>query len=923
MTLGPFLLLAPLALAGLLALPVIWYILRSTPPAPIEAELPSLRLLEDVESREETPQRTPWWVLLLRLTMAALLIVGLALPVFAPAQDSNPEQVDAGPVLVVIDNGWTSAPRWRELQDAAEAALVGLDRDSSIHLLLTTPTALTNDPALPLSRNEFLSQLRSLRPLPWRPDRDDALVRLQESDLQPGRIIWVSDGLDAGTALAFANDLNAMAPLSVFAATPRGPFAITGIETDAGTTELSVLRARASEGGQVYVSALTEDQSALASAEVIYEPGAILGAAQFDLPAAALSRISSFRITGGDSAGAVWLWDSAERTRQVGLVSSDTTAQPFLSDTHYVRKALLPFASITESDLPALLNASLDAIVLTDIGQIPDDLRAQVDAWLESGGVLIRFAGPRLAAQGDELVPTPLRRASRAIGGKLTWEDPQQLGTFPDTSPFAGITPPENVTVQQQVLASPRPDLAQHIWARLADGSPVVTADRRGSGMLVLFHVTANPDWSTLPYSGVFVEMLRRSISAGKGGSDFDGTGLYTPALTLDGGGRLTAAGPAATPLEAADFATTTPSELHPPGLYRGPGGTRALNAATDLDIVPVEAWPTNIELLSDTDRSRFNIAGLLLSGAFGLLLLDAIIALLLSGRLALPRPRRAVTASIIVLFGTVLYLPVQSEAQTVESPELSKQAEAALEMRLAFIETGDQRTDNATRAGLEGLSMMLFRRSSVEPAEPHAVNPETDSLDVYPILFLGLPDSPQPLSDRAIEQLNSYLRSGGALFVDTRNGSSIGADADFSILRSSLEGLDAPQMVRVPEDHVLTRSFYLLDTMPGRYGDRPVWIEATGAGVAEERRGDGVSRLFIGDADYLAAWAIDNRGRPLFSVDGGDQERELAFRFGINLIIYVLTGNYKEDQVHIPALLERLGERDAPFLEGEGDAVP
>lgn len=923
MTLGPFLLLAPLALAGLLALPIIWYILRSTPPAPIEAELPSLRLLEDLESREETPQRTPWWVLLLRLGMAAFLILGLALPIFAPAQEPGSEQAETGPVLVVIDNGWTSAPRWRELQDAAEAALIGLDRDSSVHMLLTTPAALTNDPALPLSRSDFLSQLRSLRPLPWRPDREDALDRLRESDFQPGRIVWVSDGLESETALDFANGLNAVAPLSVFAATPRGPFAITGIETDAGVTELQVLSTQASPAGQVYVSALTEDQSALASAEVTYTPGSRLGSAQFDLPAAALSRISSFRITGGDSAGAVWLWDSAERTRQVGLVSSDTTAQPFLSDTHYVRKALLPFASITESELPFLMEAGLDAIVLTDIGQIPDELRAQVDAWIESGGVLIRFAGPRLAAQGDELVPTPLRRASRAIGGKLTWEDPQKLGTFPDSSPFSGLDPPDNVTVQQQVLASPRPDLAQHIWARLEDGSPIVTADRRGSGMLILFHVTANPDWSTLPYSGAFVEMLRRSIAAGKGGSDFDGTGLYTPALTLDGAGRLSTAAPAATPLEAADFGTTTPSETHPPGLYRGPGGTRALNAAAELDIAPVSAWPTGIELLSEANRSRFNIAGLLLSAAFVLLLLDAVIALLLSGRLSLPRLNRAATAAIIGLCATTLIVPLQSEAQTSAQSDLSKQAEAALEMRLAYIETGDQRTDNATRAGLEGLSMMLFRRSSVEPAEPHAVNPETDSLDVYPILFLGLPDSPQPLSDRAIEQLNAYLRSGGALFVDTRNGSSIGAEADFGVLRSTLQGLDAPQMVRVPEDHVLTRSFYLLDTLPGRYGDRPVWIEATGAGAAEERRGDGVSRLFIGDADYLAAWAIDNRGRPLFSVDGGDQERELAFRFGINLIIYVLTGNYKEDQVHIPALLERLGERDTPFFEGEGDAIP
>ncbi|MGB3627548.1 MAG: DUF4159 domain-containing protein, partial [Henriciella sp.] len=109
---------------------------------------------------------------------------------------------------------------------------------------------------------------------------------------------------------------------------------------------------------------------------------------------------------------------------------------------------------------------------------------------------------------------------------------------------------------------------------------------------------------------------------------------------------------------------------------------------------------------------------------------------------------------------------------------------------------------------------------------------------------------------------------------------------------------------------------FYLLDGFPGRYQNRRLWIENSGVGEKTERRGDGVSRLIIGDADYLAAWAIDERGRPVYSVDGGDEQREMARRFGINLVMYVLTGNYKEDQVHLPALLERLGQGD----EGEQD---
>jgi hypothetical protein len=164
-------------------------------------------------------------------------------------------------------------------------------------------------------------------------------------------------------------------------------------------------------------------------------------------------------------------------------------------------------------------------------------------------------------------------------------------------------------------------------------------------------------------------------------------------------------------------------------------------------------------------------------------------------------------------------------------------------------------------------------------------------------------------------------MRSGGALFIDTRRGGSIGSGNSFDGLDDILSGLDTPALAPVPSDHVLTRSFYLLDGFPGRYSGRNLWIEATGAANSEERRGDGVSRLFVGDADYMAAWAIDERGRPIYSVDGGDQQREMATRFGVNLVIYVLTGNYKEDQVHIPALLERLGEDDGvgDFETNEG----
>ncbi|MCA8902669.1 MAG: DUF4159 domain-containing protein, partial [Hyphomonas sp.] len=544
-------------------------------------------------------------------------------------------------------------------------------------------------------------------------------------------------------------------------------------------------------------------------------------------------------------------------------------------------------------------------------------------------GALIRFAGPRLAAQGDDLLPVPIRRAARALGGALAWDEPQALAPFPDTSPFSGLKVPPDVRVTQQVLARPGPDLAQHTWARLADGSPLVTADTRGTGTIILFHITAGPDWANLSYSGTFSQMLRRAIAAGRGEASDEGEGAYTPKLTLDGYGRLAPAGPSAAPLKAADFAVQTPSEVHPPGLYQGPSGTRALNAARGAKPALISSWPASARLIGDAEARSLRLAGPLLAGAALLLALDLMIALLVAGRL--PRFGRRASAAIIfacaILFAASpdasaqayqyelmpdgTYRRVTADARIIPLPGSANDPSvaAALSMRFGYVKTGDTALDERTRAGLFGLSNVLTLRTSVEPAPPDALDLEESPLELYPLIYFSVPEGAAPLSDRAIARLNAYLRSGGALIIDTRDGGDAGTDTRISRLEGLLEGLDAPPLQPVPENHVLTRSFYLLTGFPGRYPDRRLWIEKEG--TASQPRGDGVSALFIGDADWISAWAIDAQGRDLYSVDGGAQQREMARRFGVNLVMYILTGSYKDDQVHLPALLERLGERD------------
>ena len=915
MIVGPFIFGAPIALVGLVSLPVIWWLLRATPPRPAVEELPSLRLLDDVTEADTTPARTPWYILLLRLLAAALAIVGLSLPVWSP-QARLLEGVPSDPFLIVIDDGWTSAARWPEMIDAAEAAMIDLPRDTAVHILTTAPRTLPIDPSVRLSRGDAEARLRSLDPVSWPADRSDALARLTASGLKPARTVWISDGLDGLGRAELVEALSGRSGLSVQVLQARSAYAISAVLSEPGGARIDALRFDADAATDFTVSARTLDLSPVASEEGAFPVGETLGRAEFRLPTAALNRIGVFTLSNVQGAGATWLWDASAKRQRVGLVSPGSLAQPLLEDVYYVRKALEPFAEVTEGEIDDLVASRPDAIVITDSGPLSEDSVAALTAWVERGGALIRFAGPGLAAQDSpELLPVPLRRAARSLGGALNWDTPQALAEFDADSPFAGLTPPANARVRQQVLAQPSADLNSRTWARLEDGSPIITAAPLGDGTLILFHISAGPDWSDLAFTGTFVELLRRAIAAGRGEPVADGAdGNYAPLRVLDAYGRLTTPDAEARPLAGADFFAAPLSAAHPPGLYQGPAGIRARNTASGFVPIAAASWPGATVITENADTISRPLTGPLLLIALALVALDLFIALWVAGRFRQFR-RRAATAAVLLICATgfsQLSPQTASAQQFVRDASASKFDEAVSELRFAYIITGDRATDEMTRAGLAGLSLTLNWRTSVEPAEAHGVDPETDALEAYPILFFVLPDAPQPLSARAVERINTFMASGGVLIIDTRQGGTGNPDGT-NVLQGVMNGLDIRGLVPVPEDHVIRRTFYLTKGFPGRYQGGRVWIENPGRKSELGDSGE-VSRVIIGSSDWMSAWAIDARGRPLRAVDGGETQREMSRRVGVNMVIYALTGTYKDDQVHLPDLLERLG-RDDPAL--------
>jgi len=956
MSLGALAFLNPWLLAGLAALPLIYWLLRTVPPRPRQVEFPATRILVGIENREKTPAQTPWWLMLIRMLAAALIIIALAEPILNPTRQTV--LTGTGPVAIVVDNGWASASRWSQRSQMVAQLIDVAERQN--RPVVVVPTAFTG--RLPIAKIEAPNDARTaaaaIQPQPFPPDRMAAANALETALGGQGEssVVWLTDGIDHDDATsAFLEKLASLGStgLSVIeTGVGEEPMGVAANVGAGGRLEAIVVRAGGGpRDGTLH--AFSARGQRLGEVPFHFSAGETRTQAVFDLPLELRNQITRIEIAGEPSAGAVHLLDARSQWNRIGLLSGESSeqAQPLLGPLYYIEKALAPFSELVKpgdanllSGVNTVLQRNASILMLADIGTLTGEVRSRLEEWVKKGGILVRFAGPRLENGGDDLLPVGLRAGGRTLGGALSWSTPQPLAPFPEDSIFAGLAVPQDVTVNRQVLADPTqlgPEVK--VWARLADGTPLVTARSLGDGQLILFHVTANSDWSNLPLSGLFVEMLRRISTLGRLGGAGEATaadtsgnnavtadaGVLPPVQTLDGWGTLKPPPPTAQAIAVTEMAKVTPSAEHPPGYYGAQGAPRALNVVTPETVLkPLPALPASAQRQTYEGQAATPLKPWLLAVALALLFADivAVILLQLGGLIFRPLGRAARTAGVVAALTLLMQAaPGEAIAQSSSPQSLSRNDLLALKatskVTFGYVLTGNPEIDEISRNGLIGLGKVLALRTAVEPGEPIGVNITTDEIAFFPILYWPVPEDARPLPEETLAKIDAFMKQGGMIIFDTRDfgkgvplGFSLRGGGGNTALQTLLGRLDIPPLEPVPEDHVLTKSFYLLRTFPGRWDGGQLWVEAgmndTPGEGRKARRADGVSSILVTSNDFAAAWALDERGRPLYpTVPGGESQREMAFRTGINIVMYALTGNYKADQVHVPALLERLGQ--------------
>lgn len=836
---------------ALMALPLLYWLVRLFPPKPKVIDFPAIRILLGLQPGTPPAQTPPWWLILLRVLLAALLIVAAAGPRLVPQTS-----ISQNNMVLLIDNSWPAAAAWQDMQRTANTLMnEAATQHKQVWLWPLTEEAQKiewhNAQAWQPTLNRLQPQQASL-------DLPKALKWLQKSLPRQTDVVLLSSGVVERLAVPDGKEGIDVSRVYVPGTLPQ---VVGHVAREGDALNVKILNL-GTDAPEVTVELRDLDGKILSRAgtEKTENKGQMAKLVLTGLPAKA----GYVTLQHQNHIAAWWGLSNIGGQPRVQVLAPKQNEFPLLSSRYYLQNALKEVAQARSgAELPSLLE-ELDAIVADQLPIQPENILK----WVEDGGVYISLAGDWLKEHHEmNLLPSALRPQPRLLSGPLQLEGAMTLKGAMASGPLRDLSLDPAAIISQQWL--PQNGWADGVetWLKLQDDTPLVSARKVGSGWLVLVHTGAEAAWSTLPLSGSFPGLLQKLVQLGQRNDAEAASPLpWAPQQLFDVYGK-----PAKLPASPIEDENTPVSITHPIGFYGAPAQPHMLDGKQKLlTAMPTGIWP-RAQVLHYAEQSQsFDLTAWVLLLAFVLLLVDTAL------RLELLRPGR-----MIVLLAACL-LPLSSHAQ--ENGTLTQ---------LGWIPSGNASVDSVTAAGLEGLSHIVNERTSIKLGTPQKLNLTMHSLGLYPVIIWPQVEGATLPEDKEAAALRAYVVSGGMLLIDS--GTQLG-EARLQTQRMLNEVLGV-SLVPVDTEHTLERSFYLLKgQVIGRLGNKPLWRDTAVP----------LARLLVGAHDFSGAWAVNERGQYMLPMlAGGEVEREKAYRFGVNLVMYALLGDYKKDQLHVDTLLK------------------
>lgn len=908
--------LSPWLLLGLLGLPLLWYLLKITPPRPKKITFPAFDFLRDIDEKETSAHHTPWWLLLLRVCALAALIMAFSGP-FLKTSDYLASQPSAA--VFIFNNSWTSTAALSAMKN--QAAMMtkeqsGQTQDTEFFVMQTARPAFQDTHVSALNQSGALDAIQNIKNYAWGSDFAALEESIKDMDLPRDTVtFYFDDGVQTEKESDFLRFLSDHSQTSLFhpsldtafgylRATPASPNASGNMASNRlasvvqQNTSLRFIRTAPFDKTQTIIH--YHDHAQIIGAQTL----PLESEQEFidftpDIPQDLWADVTSIRIAGQNHAGGIYLLPPRPERQTVGIIGlSNETSHNYLDPDYYIHQALSPFHSVKTDNFDTL-SQDASVIFISDSERLNDSDLEPIMNWVNEGGIIVRFADESLAGgRLSELTPVPLRNTGRSLQSALSWAKPQTINRFTENSPFQSLPISNDIEIKRQILAEPFMELGNYVWAEIEDGTPLITAKKTGDGWLILYHVGAQPDWSNLPLSGLFVEQLLKIIDIAQGTVVADNQGLANADFHIER--RLDADQTLSSPkgyekilpLQQSQQKRTL-SDLSPAGIYGNGDASITINVGDNAHAYRRASYPSFITTYSYQNENSADFKKWFLIAALVLLFIDCLYRIYSGASWPLHgRKKMASVLFVCALFGFT----------APASAQLSD-ADLASHSVLAYVITGNQNVDALSEAGLKGLVLETTKRTLADLAQVKGVDVERDDLSFYPLIYWPITPSQAPVSPQAAEKLHHYLANGGLILFDTRDGYQTNR-VNSDLLRIT-RNMTIPDMTPIPVDHVLRRSFYLLNNFPGLYDSYDFWIAPV-----PETINDGVAPILVGNNDWASAWAVNNNNAPMIAIPtGGERQREMAYRFGVNLVLYTLTGNYKDDQIHIPFILERLDQ--------------